>query len=310
MDAIFGVQDDALQLQRYQVLFPLFWENEAIKGMTMWGYVQGGHWRTPQGAWLMYPNGAERPALQWLVRYMENALAVVTPGQVFDIAENSAEGTVAGTVLATDADAGTTLSLWQMTDPSGKFAIDAASGTISLAPGQSLDFEVGASYSVSVSVWDGYRRSAAENVTIRVTNLNDNPPVIAAAQSFRIDDGGHGTIGKVNASDADDTNQPGFTTFSGWKIISGNTHNVFRYSTSGSLQIGRPLLIDWRRTSYSLVSTVSDGENTSAAQAVQVTIPNRVNLCLANVIKLNAPKATAPLLILLGADLGSCSAPR
>ena len=70
------------------------------------------------------------------------------------------------------------------------------------------------------------------------------------------------------------------------------------------------LLIDWRRTSYSLVSTVSDGENTSAAQAVQVTIPNRVNLCLANVIKLNAPKATAPLLILLGADLGSCSAPR
>ncbi|HEX5161882.1 MAG TPA: endo-1,4-beta-xylanase [Steroidobacteraceae bacterium] len=310
VDAIFGVQDDALQLQRYQVLFPLFWENEAIKGMTMWGYVQGGHWRTPQGAWLMYPNGAERPALQWLVRYMENALAVVTPGQVFDIAENSAEGTVAGTVLATDADAGTTLSLWQMTDPSGKFAIDAASGTISLAPGQSLDFEVGASYSVSVSVWDGYRRSAAETVTIRVTNLNDNPPVIAAAQSFRIDDGGHGTIGKVNASDADDTNQPGFTTFSGWKIISGNTHNVFRYSTSGSLQIGRPLLIDWRRTSYSLVSTVSDGENTSAAQAVQVTIPNRVNLCLANVIKLNAPKATAPLLILLGADLGSCSAPR
>ena len=42
VDAIFGVQDDALQLQRYQALFPLFWENEAIKGMTMWGYVQGG----------------------------------------------------------------------------------------------------------------------------------------------------------------------------------------------------------------------------------------------------------------------------
>ena len=217
----------------------------------MWGYVQGGHWRTGSGAWLMYPNGAERPALQWLVAYMENNLAVVTPGQALSIAENSAEGTVAGTVLATDTDAGATLSQWQMTDPSGKFAIDAASGTISLATGQSLDFEMAASYTVSVSVWDGYRRSAAENVAINLTNLNDNVPVITAGQSFRIDDGARWTIGKVNASDADDTNQPGFTAFSAWTIVSGNTNNVFRYSTSGNLQIGRPLLIDWRKTSYS-----------------------------------------------------------
>jgi len=26
-------------------------------------YVRGSHWRTNQGAWLMYPSGAERPAL-------------------------------------------------------------------------------------------------------------------------------------------------------------------------------------------------------------------------------------------------------
>jgi endo-1,4-beta-xylanase len=310
VDAVFGVQDDAVQLARYKALFPVFWENEAVKGVTMWGYVQGGHWRTNQGAWLMYPNGAERPALQWLVAYMENHLAVVTPGQALSIAENSAEGTVAGTVLATDSDPGATLSQWQMTDPSGKFAIDPASGTISLATGQSLDFEMAASYSVSVSVWDGYRRSAAENVAINVTNLNDNVPVITAGQSFRIDDGARWTIGKVNASDADDTNQPGFTAFSAWTIVSGNTNNVFRYSTSGNLQISRPLLIDWRKTSYSLGSRVSDGDNISAVQTVLVTIPSRVNLCLANTIRLEAPKNTAPLLILLGATLGSCPAPR
>ena len=70
------------------------------------------------------------------------------------------------------------------------------------------------------------------------------------------------------------------------------------------------MLIDWRRTSYSLASTVSDGANTSAIQSVLVTIPNRVNLCLANTIKLEAPKNTAPLLILLGAQLGACSGPR
>ena len=308
VDAIFGVQDDALQLARYKALFPVFWENEAVKGVTMWGYVQGGHWRTSQGAWLMYPNGAERPALQWLVRYMENKIPVVTPGHSTTVDENVFPGSSIGPVPASDAD-NDPLSQWQLTDPSGKFVIDANSGVLGLAPGVTLDFEVAASYTVGVSVYDGFRRSATENFTINVRNLNDNPPVITAGQSYRIDGGSRNTVAKVLATDADDTNQPGFTTFQAWTITSGNTNNVFRYNSTGNLQVGRPLLIDWRRTSYSLGSTVSDGANTSAAQAVQVTIPNRVNLCLANSIRLEAPKATAPLLILLGAQLGTCSGP-
>ena len=79
-------------------LFPVFWEKTAVKGITMWGYVQGAHWRTNQGAWLMYPNGAERPALQWLVRYVENNLPTVNPGQAFTVNENLAPGSAIGTV--------------------------------------------------------------------------------------------------------------------------------------------------------------------------------------------------------------------
>jgi len=307
VDAVFGVQDDALQLARYQALFPVFWESPAVKGITMWGYVQNSHWRSAQGAWLMYTNGAERPALQWLVNYVQNNAPVVTPGQSFSVDENVAAGTVIGTVAATDADSGQTLSQWQLTDGSGKFAIDPASGALSLAAGANLDFETGTSYSVTVSVWDGFTRSAVETVTIKVNNLNDNAPAIGAGQSFRIDGGAHNVIGKVVATDADDTNQPGFTTFSGWTITSGNANNVFKFSTTGNLQVARPLLIDWRKTSYTLGSTVSDGTNVSAAQGVQVTIPNRVNLCLFNFINLDSPKAAAPVLILLGSELGSCN---
>ena len=61
--------------------------------MTLWGYMQGSHWRSGTGAWLMYTNGAERPALQWLVRYVENKPAVVAPGQSFSINELPAGGT-------------------------------------------------------------------------------------------------------------------------------------------------------------------------------------------------------------------------
>ena len=88
-----------------------------------------------------------------------------------------------------------------------------------------------ASYTVGVSVYDGFRRSVTENFTINVRNLNDNPPVITAGQSYRIDGGSRNTVAKVLATDADDTNQPGFTTFQAWTITSGNPNNVFRYST-------------------------------------------------------------------------------
>ena len=95
-------------------------------------------------------DGAERPALQWLVRYVENELAVVTPGQSFDAHENLAAGSTIGTVVATDADPDTTLSQWQLTDPSGNFAIDSSTGVISVVSGATLDFEAVVSYTVAV----------------------------------------------------------------------------------------------------------------------------------------------------------------
>jgi len=270
--------------------------------------VRGAHWRTNQGAWLMYPNGAERPALQWLVRYVEDQLPVVTAGQSFRVDENLAAGSAIGTVVATDADPDTTLSQWQLTDPSGRFAIDSSTGTISLAAGATLDFEAAAGYTVAVSVYDGFRRGVAQNVAINLNNLNDNPPVVTAGQSFRIDGGSNDTVARVLATDLDDTNQPGFTTFGPWSITSGNPHNVFRYDAAGNLTVARPLLIDWRRTSYTLGTTVGDGTHTSAVQNVQVLIPDRVKLCLLRSIDLQVPKAAAPVLILLGAHLGSCQA--
>jgi len=69
-------------------------------------------------------------------------------------------------------------------------------------------------------------------------------------------------------------------------------------------------LVDWRRTTYSLGTTVSDGTTTSAIQAVQVTIPDHVNLCLLNFIGIEVPKAAVRALIDVGAEIGSCRALR
>jgi endo-1,4-beta-xylanase len=302
-----GVVNHETQLANYQRVFPVFWEHPAVRGVTIWGYVRGHHWRNQQGDWLMYANGGERPALQWLIRYVQNAQAVVN-AQTLTVGESAAAGSPVGTVLATDTDASTAFSQWQInSDPSGKFVIDAATGTVSLAADAALDFENATSHTISVSVWDGYTRSAAGTVTIQVTNANDNAPQIVGGQAFNIDDGARYKLGKLAANDADDTNEPDFTTFSGWQVVGGTGAAVFAIEpNTGELQIKRPLLIDFNLNGYTVLATVTDGLNVSAAQQINVAIPRKVTMCLLNLLQLDVPKQAARLLLRNGAALGSC----
>jgi len=60
--------DDTSQLNRYQQLFPIFWTNPAVRGITFWGYKQGAIWRTD--GYLLRTDGSERPAMTWMKNYM------------------------------------------------------------------------------------------------------------------------------------------------------------------------------------------------------------------------------------------------
>ena len=300
--------DDAVQLASYQRIFPVFWEHPAVRGITLWGYTQN-HWRRAQGAWLAYPNGAERPAMQWLQAYVRNTQPTIAP-QTFNVNENAANGTAVGTVVAADPDSSQTLSAWQIDGGSGVavFAIDAATGALTVVDSAALDFEQTTSYTLNVSVYDGYRRSQAQVVTIAVKNLNDNTPAVTPGQAFAIDGGARNILGVVQATDADDTNEPGFTDFQNWRIVGGTGARLFDVgSGNGWLRASRPLGIDWSKSSYSLLMQTSDGELTSATQSVSVTIPSRVKTCL-YFVDVTVPKRTTPILLLLGATLGSCTA--
>ncbi|RYY17219.1 MAG: hypothetical protein EOO36_10035, partial [Cytophagaceae bacterium] len=61
--------NDAAQLAEYQRVFPLFWENPAVRSVTLWG-ARVGHWRTAQGDNIINADGTERPALTWLKSYV------------------------------------------------------------------------------------------------------------------------------------------------------------------------------------------------------------------------------------------------
>lgn len=62
--------DDNTQLARYQQKFPVLWKHYAVKGITLWGYIEGQTWQS--GSHLIRSNGTERPAMQWLKQYMSN----------------------------------------------------------------------------------------------------------------------------------------------------------------------------------------------------------------------------------------------
>lgn len=60
--------DDATQLALYQQHLPYFWEHPSVKGITLWGYLEGDMWRSE--AYLLAADGTtERPALEWLHSY-------------------------------------------------------------------------------------------------------------------------------------------------------------------------------------------------------------------------------------------------
>ncbi|RKP48994.1 hypothetical protein D7Z26_21315 [Cohnella endophytica] len=60
--------DDATQLARYKEKFPVLWENTNVKGITLWGYIQGQTWK--DNTHLVTSSGAERPAMTWLKQYL------------------------------------------------------------------------------------------------------------------------------------------------------------------------------------------------------------------------------------------------
>jgi len=158
---------DQIQLAEYQRVFPIFWNHPSVIGITLWGY-RPGLWRNDQGANLVLADNTERPAMQWLRTFVGNFPPVVTSSQTFAVQTSAVNGTPVGTVLATDANAGTTLQGWAITGGSGAsyFAINATSGQVTVSNRAGLDLVGVDSYTLQVTVGDGIATSTAATVMI------------------------------------------------------------------------------------------------------------------------------------------------
>ncbi|MGD8957408.1 MAG: cadherin domain-containing protein, partial [Chromatiaceae bacterium] len=102
----------------------------------------------------------------------------------FSLDENSANGTVVGSVTASDPENGTLSYAITGGNNDGAFAIDATTGQITVADGTLLDFETTPSFTLTVAAIDPQGAYGSATITVNLNDVN-TPPVnnLPAAQS-------------------------------------------------------------------------------------------------------------------------------
>ena len=197
-----------------------------------------------------------------------NEAPVIAP-QTFSVTENAITGTTVGTVATTDEDADNlTLSI-TAGNVGNAFAINENTGEITVAG--SLDHETTPTYILTVQVSDG-DLSANATVTINVTNLNDNNPVITSATTASVVENTTDVL-TVTATDEDAGTTLTYAITAGadsvrFSIDQSNGDLAFKtapdFEAPGSAD---------NDNVYEVEVTVSDGTN-SAMQTINVTVTN------------------------------------
>ena len=204
-----------------------------------------------------------------------NDNAPVAADDSFTLAEDAAAGTVVGTVEASDADATApnnqvSFSITAGND-AGNFAIDAASGEITVADGAELDFETTPSFDLEVTVVDGGvpQQSDTANITIDLEDVNDNAPVVAD-QGFAVDENSdNGTaVGTILATDADPNDVLSFA------VTGGTGASAFTVdAASGAITVVDPGQLDREAAdSLTLEVTVTDDGDPQQSDTALITI--------------------------------------
>lgn len=131
-------------------------------GTVAWRRHSQGHTDTPE--WPVFA--------QWAARYLNDGRPAIAPSQSFTLGTGPAN--IVGSVMGSDPD-GDTLVNWQIKGGTGayKFAINPATGQVTIADASAIDYANTPSYSLTLMVGDGKLPSHDAVVTITIPNKLD-----------------------------------------------------------------------------------------------------------------------------------------
>ena len=185
-------------------------------------------------------------------------------GAANTVAEDATTGvTIAGLMLgAIDPDAGQTLTWSLLDDADGRFAIDPATGAVTVADASRLDFETASSHQITVQVSDGAEVSSA-NFTIEVINATPTAPADSDAAANTVsEDAANGAVVTGLTIGAADPNGGGVT----YSLVDDAGGRFAIDAATGIVTVADASLLDYDvAASHQITVRASDGTANSAA---------------------------------------------
>ena len=185
-----------------------------------------------------------------------NNLPPVIQTSSLSIPENPEVGTEVGQVVASDPDSGQTLT-YQFMNFAGPFAIDSATGVVTVANAGAWDFETTPPMAVVVKVTDSFDTPAFSTRTITISPLDENEPPVLNIQDLNVPENSPvGTVvGKVVATDPD-AGDAGKLSYS---IAAGGPLSIFAIDpVDGTLRVISNTLDFETKPTWTVPITVSD----------------------------------------------------
>jgi T1SS-143 domain-containing protein len=188
------------------------------------------------------------------------------------VAENSAAGTVVGSVQGVDANGSIDPlsyafvladSSTSLTSADGRFVINASTGEISVAAGAVLDYETTPSIGLSVLVTDSKNGSYSETFSVQLTNVNEAPTDITAPALSVAENSVDGTVvGSVTGVDPDSSGL-NYSFVVGGALSATSADGRFSINaTTGEITVADGTLLDYETgSSHDVTIRVTDAGN-------------------------------------------------
>ncbi|WP_420316275.1 cadherin domain-containing protein [Ekhidna sp.] len=180
--------------------------------------------------------------------------------QAFDVDENSAVGTPVGTIEASDPDNDNLSFAIASGNDSQQFALDGATGILTVADPEAFDFEASSSYELAIKVSDGNGGSAQASISVMINDVNEAPEFLVI--DFDIDENvANGTtVGSIEATDPENDNVS-------FELSEAN--DVFDVSSDGTITVADNTALDYEvNTFFEFEVIASDGSLTSSETIV------------------------------------------
>ncbi|MGC8742442.1 MAG: Ig-like domain-containing protein, partial [Verrucomicrobiia bacterium] len=237
--------------------------------------------------------------------------APVINNQTFSIAENSGNGVQVGIVVASDVDAGQTLTFSIISgNTNGTFTIGASNGKITIANNALLNYEAIQTWQLLVKVTDNGTPSLSSTGTVTIAVIDVNEAPVISPQTFTVpENSANGTaVGTVLATDPDNGQTLNY------QIISGNTNGAFAInSANGQITVANSAMLNYETAPvWTLVVSVTDNGSPNLTSSATITInlsnvnePPTVNSATFSIDENSAPNTVVGTVTATDPDAGT-----